>query len=243
MIKSILKSLLITLVLWGAFACEEEEVSGEEGFESYRYELWKNLIDDGWQFDFIGTQVDEGNYPAYAAMNFDIDHEGIGGIETDGVLTNLNEVLNNAGSPDVVLLGIGGNDLLANDVPDDVINNINQIIDVLQTDNPNVTIFLEMIAPARSDAMSTEFTNGLTEFNSQITTVVSNQSNENSKVIAVDMNSNWMDEYMADDVHYNEAGAKVVADRYFAAINAELSSSNQYKILPLGDSRVQGARF
>jgi len=32
------------------------------------------------------------------------------------------------------------------------------------------------------------------------------------------MASNWSDEYMADAVHYNEAGAKEVAGRYFEAM-------------------------
>ena len=57
------------------------------------------------------------------------------------------------------------------------------------------------------------------QFNSEIPDIATAQTNGSSQVIAVDMSSNWGDEYMADEVHYNERGAKEVADRYFAALD------------------------
>ena len=48
-------------------------------YESYRYELWKDLKENNWIFDFIGTQTDESSYPTFNNMNFDMDHEGRGG--------------------------------------------------------------------------------------------------------------------------------------------------------------------
>ena len=48
-------------------------------YESFRYELWKDLIDNDWTFDFIGTQTDEATYPIYNNLSFDLDHEGRGG--------------------------------------------------------------------------------------------------------------------------------------------------------------------
>ena len=64
-----------------------------------------------------------------------------------------------------------------------------------------------------------------------------------SKVIALDMNTNFNESYLADDVHYNEAGAKFIADIYFGGIQSEYpSNSTLIKILPLGDSRVEGNR-
>ena len=58
------------------------------------------------------------------------------------------------------------------------------------------------------------------------------------------MNTNFNESYLADDVHYNEAGAKFVADIYFGGIQSEYtpSSSISINILPLGSSRVEGNR-
>ncbi|GIR50423.1 MAG: hypothetical protein CM15mP59_1650 [Flavobacteriaceae bacterium] len=45
-------------------------------FESYRYYLWKDLIDGGWDFDYIGTEMETGSYPNYKGLSFDTDHQG-----------------------------------------------------------------------------------------------------------------------------------------------------------------------
>ncbi len=187
-------------------------------YESYRYELWKNLVTNSWKFDFIGPLADQTSYPEFMNMNFDNDHAGVSGFTTQDVLENITGALS-TGTPDVVLLGIGGNDLLGNASVSNTIANINQIIDLLQSNNSNVTIFLEQIAPGRSNIMTTEVTTIFSEFNSSIANVGTQQTNTTSKVIVVNMSTDWTDTYMADNVHYNESGAKVVADRYYDAIS------------------------
>ena len=79
---------------------------------------------------------------------------------------------------------------------------------------------MEQIAPARSDFMTPTLTQTLDQFNAQIITVAQSQTTPTSKIIVVNMAEDWSDTYMSDFVHYNEAGAKVVADRYFAALKA-----------------------
>ena len=62
-------------------------------------------------FDYIGTQSDEADYPLYNGDEFDIDHEGRGGWTSGQILNELNDWLNDAGSPDIVLFSSpGGND-------------------------------------------------------------------------------------------------------------------------------------
>ena len=56
------------------------------------------------------------------------------------------------------------------------------------------------------------------------------------------MNTNFNESYLADDVHYNEAGAKFIADIYFGGIQSEYASASIVNILPLGSSRVEGNR-
>ena len=203
----------------------DSRVEGARPFhESYRYELWKNMVTEGFDIDLVGPEMDPASYPEFMSRRFDNDHAGIGGDQTTDVLDRLNEVLANTPEPpDIVLLGIGGNDLLDGASSGEVTNNIHTIIDRLQTNNPQVIIFLEQIAPGQSQFMSTQLVSIFNQFNASIPGIASQQSDTSSQVIAVDMSSNWTDDYMADNVHYNEAGAKEVADRYFAAIQNVLN--------------------
>jgi len=191
-------------------------------FESYRYELWKNLKANSWTVDLIGPLEDDAKYPEFMDTPFDNDHAGVGGFTTTDVLDNLDDVLADVAAPDVVLLGIGGNDLLARESVSDVIANIHQIIDILQADNDSVTVFIEQIAPGRSDFMTAEFSSKFAEFNAQVETIKAEQTTAISQIVIVNMAESWQDSYMADEVHYNEAGAKVVADRYYAAMEQYL---------------------
>ena len=151
----------------------------------------------------------------------------------------------NIQTPNIVLLSIGGNDLLdGGNPPSEPISNINLLVDKLQAHNSAITIFIEQIAPANDATMTMNLTTNINEFNSQIDLLASSLTTSSSKVIALDMNTNFDESYLADDVHYNELGAKFIADIYFLGIQSEYSSTNlsDLKILPLGDSRVEGNR-
>ena len=226
-------------------SCKKNNEQDNDSYESYRYELWKNLIDNNYNFDFIGREKDFGTYPLYAGLEFDNDHEGYGGFESEDVLANIDEILATIANPNIVLLCIGGNDLLdGGNPPSEPIENIAKIIGKLQAHNNNIIIFLEQIAPANSETMTNLLTININDFNSQIASIADSLTNSSSKVIALDMNSNFKESYLADDVHYNQLGAKFIADIYFAGIQSEFSSANlaDIKILPLGDSRVEGNR-
>ena len=220
--------------------CQKEDT----GHHSYRYDLWKNMVESGWQFDLVGTKIDEWNYPTFMGLVFDANHEGTGGIQTSGILNELPGVLNSIDTPDVVLIGIGGNDLTDGGEPVPVpVANINEIIDILQSQNPNIFIFLEKIAPLSSEQMTSEFQSTLNNFNSQIDMIAQGQSDSMSTVIAVDMFSGFNDSHLTSDgIHYNEQGAKFVADRYYWSMQLHLDQGISYKILCLGDSRVEGGR-
>ena len=224
-------------------SCKKYREQENESYESYRYELWKNLVDNNYNFDFVGRQKDYGTYEEYLGEEFDNDHEGAGGYESEDVLDNIDEILTAISSPDIVLLSIGGNDLLdGGNPPSEPIANIVELVEKLQTHNSNITIFLEEIAPANNETMSSSLTVNLNDFNSQIVSIASNLTTNTSKVIALDMNTNFNESYLADDVHYNEAGAKFIADIYFNGIQSYYASSSSINILPLGSSRVEGNR-
>lgn len=185
--------------------------------ESYRYELWKMLTDNNIDFDFVGTKMDKANYPDHQGLAFDTDHEGTGGATTDFLLDGIDETLEDE-IPDLVLLGIGGNDLNNGTSIEDTIANIAQLIDGIQLKSPNVTIILEQIAPAKSTFMTAERYATLEAFNTEIQKLANDKSSEASEVVTVDMALDWSDDYLADDLHYNEMGAAVVASRYYKVL-------------------------
>ncbi|MEM1000916.1 MAG: GDSL-type esterase/lipase family protein [Bacteroidota bacterium] len=196
---------------------------GPPEHESYRYELWKNFVNANWEVDFIGRYRDEFSYATVSSRTFDPDHQGLGGEITTGLLTTLRSYQTGE-SPDVALLGIGGNDLVENaNTPAVAAENIRQMVVELRRLNPNVTIFIEQIAPGRSDLMSAELTAKWTDFQTNIATLATEMNTTASKVVVVDMATGWSDSLMPDAVHYNQAGAKFVADRYFTAISANVA--------------------
>jgi len=185
-------------------------------YESFRYELWKDLIGNNWTFDFIGTQSDNASYASFNNNIFDIDHEGRGGWTSGQILEELNSWLSETGSPDIVLLSSpGGNDALEGLPYEDAVENINSIIDILQTNNPSVTIVIEQMAPGRTDIMTSELTSFFDQMQQEVLNIATNQSTSSSQVIAVDMFTGFDDGLLADDVHYNESGAEFIATRYY----------------------------
>lgn len=185
-------------------------------FESYRYELWKDLNDGGWTFDFIGTQTDEASYRSYNGNEFDPDHEGRGGWTSGQILSEIEGWLDETGPPDIVLLSSpGGNDALEEMPFEDAVSNINAIIAILQAHNRNVTIIIEQMAPGRTDIMTPELTRFFEQMHQAVLNMANHQTTPTSRVIAVDIYTGFDDRYLADEVHYNAAGAEFVANRYY----------------------------
>ncbi|MEL6124646.1 MAG: hypothetical protein AAFR14_13105 [Bacteroidota bacterium] len=82
-------------------------------FESYRYELWTDLVEGGYDIDFIGTMTDPVDYPQVSDITFDPDHEGRGGWTSAQILANIESWLDRNDVPDIVLFSSpGGNDIL-----------------------------------------------------------------------------------------------------------------------------------
>jgi len=188
-------------------------------YESFRYELWKTLEGEGWSFDYIGTQSDDASYPMFNNLDFDIDHEGIAGWTSGEILNNMDTWLAVTGAPDIVLFSApGGNDALQNLPYDQTLSNIYEIIDILQNANPEITIIIEQLAPARSDLMTDELTNYFNQLIEDILIISTENTSDFSQVIAVDMFTGFTDSFLADDVHYNQAGAEFIANRYYTIL-------------------------
>lgn len=192
-------------------------------FESYRYYLWVKLIDGLVDFDFVGSRTDTKSYAEHNGLVFDSNHEGLLGDRTDQVLTRVEGLINS--TPDaignVILLGVGGNDLYQGISGTDAAANISAIIDKLQGHNSSITIFIEQIedgtTPFNSSGVIDPLELGV--YNNAISSFVNAKSTATSKIFAVDMRSLLSDTDYADDLHYNASGAEKIANKYYEAMD------------------------
>ena len=185
-------------------------------FESYRYELWKDLVDGGFEFDFVGTNQDLWEYESYKNFCFDNEHEGRGGWTAEQINDNIENWLNAVGNVDIVLFSSpGGNDALNGADFNAIVANINAIIDKIQAHNPNITIIIEQLAPGKSSFMTAEYKLLFAQMKTVIAQIASSQTTATSRVIVVDMATGFTDDMLADDIHYNKVGAAFIAERYY----------------------------
>tara|TARA_Y100000385_G_scaffold289129_1_gene357647 strand:+ start:107 stop:841 length:735 start_codon:yes stop_codon:yes gene_type:complete len=190
---------------------------------SFRYEIWKMLLENFWVFDFIGTQSDLSLYPEINNISFDFDHEGRGGWTSGQILQQLEVGILETGVPDIVLFSSpGGNDALENLSYEETTKNIYAIIELLQSLNPNITILLEQMAPAHSNIMDEDLSNYLSDLHEDMFWAANEYSSYSSQVIVVDMYTGFLDSMLADDVHYSPSGAYFVAERYYQVLETVL---------------------
>ena len=201
---------------------------------SYRYFLWKKLIDAGVNFDFVGsmnTQLDtyskgDTPQPDYNGQSFDKDHEGHFAWEVNHIWGGRNPN-NNTGSGslgewmqaydfDIALVHLGTNDAFMGQDNNQTAFEIKAIIEKLREDNPNVVILLAKVIPTAKgerEAAAVEQLAGL------IPAIVEEINTDDSPVILVDMFEGFdVNQLTYDGVHPNEKGEMEMADRWFKAI-------------------------
>ena len=209
---------------------------------SYRYPLWKKLIDGGLPFDFVGSlQKQQDRYskgtppqPDYRGQSFDRDHEGHFGWNTDEILKG-RDFDNGSGSgklsewikgydADIALIHLGTNDAFNRHPNESTVEELKQVIEILRKDTPGISILLAKLIPASrkpGDAAAVESLNEL------IPQVAETMSTEESPVILVDHFSGFdAEKHTYDGVHPNEAGEERMAQVWFEAI-AELAAQRR----------------
>lgn len=63
--------------------------------------------------------------------------------------------------------------------------------------------------------MTPEITANFEAMQQEVIKIAIEQTTSSSQVLTVDMHTGFTDAMLADDVHYNEAGADFIATRYF----------------------------
>ena len=191
---------------------------GDQNHRSYRYFLWKKLLDAGVPVDFVGSMKVNFNgdpeWPDYLGRSFDRDHEGHWGWRTDEVLEKLPQWLE-LNRPDIVLLHLGSNDMFYSNSLESTIEELRTVVEQLRTANPEVTVFLAKILPA--DRQNEE----ITLLNEAITVLSKELQRPQSAVYLVDQNSDFSvtdDTY--DGVHPDASGEEKMASRWLTALKS-----------------------
>jgi hypothetical protein len=211
----------------------DSHTEGGRHHVSYRYDLWFDLIDAGFDVDFVGnksTTYDGPNldwYPEYLTA-FDRDHAGQWGARTDQLVEPAT-FASASHQPDIVLLQAGGNDIgqlgevgivHADAGLRDIIGGIRSVV-------PGVTFLLGQLTPWT--ARNAEFIEPL---NDAIATIASDLDTTESPVLLVDHYTGFDIESMTqgDHLHHNRAGEAWVAENWFEVLVGILPDSEPFQI-------------
>lgn len=194
---------------------------GYRGEQTYRYPLWQMLVDEGANFDFVGSLQESidglSQWPDYNGIPFDRDHEGHSGWRADEVANYLESWLSGY-SPDVALIHLGTNDVYyQGQSAESTLDDLQSIIQILRNKNPVIKIFLAKIIPARYDDQQR-----IPNFNNQIDAFALTLSLPSSPVIVVDMASGFDPVFDTHDgVHPNSVGDAKIAGKWYEALLQE----------------------
>lgn len=201
---------------------------------SYRYPLWKMLIDAGLEVDFVGSlRTHHGGpssgpppQPDYRGRAFDRDHEGHFGWTADEII---NGRAFDSGSGrladwlegydvDIALVHLGTNDAFSGEDNESTVKELKEIVRILRKDNPHVVVLLAKLIPVGQGPGSGGIIKPLNE---AISRAAEDMHTERSPVILVDQFSGFdAAEDTYDGVHPNESGERKMARRWFDAIMA-----------------------
>lgn len=187
---------------------------------SYRYPLWKHLVDAGKQVEFVGSQFRKGNggrdWMPYKGQHFPARNEGHSGWRADQILKGLEN--GEAGMdrwikgyiPDIALIHLGTNDVYQSQSAESTRDDIEQIISKLRARAPKIKIVVAKIIPMRMN-------NGVPHLNQLLARLVSKLTTANSPVVSVDMYSGFSihTDMQKDKIHPNAKGEEKMAKRWF----------------------------
>ena len=112
-------------------------------------------------------------------------------------------------TPDIALIHLGGNDVLQNQTTSSTVSDLENIVSILRTANPAITILIAKLVPidgsrSRFFAEKNQF---IDELNSQIPALADRLDTDRSQVIVVDQNTGFVaSELTCDGIHPNEEG-------------------------------------
>lgn len=194
--------------------------ASEEGRRSYRYYLWRRLVDEEIEFDFIGTQHlnygGKGYWPRYRSLVFDRDHEAhrdwridhvVNGKDGERTKGNLEKWLDGY-TPDIAVVMLGTHDVLEDKETEWAEREMRRVVETLRADNDQIAILLVVPPPVKHD--NAELIMPLGEAYAKI---ADRDSTVNSPIRLVDLPRAFDSElHLAyDGVQPNDAGERLIA--------------------------------
>ncbi|MBB6428831.1 SGNH/GDSL hydrolase family protein [Algisphaera agarilytica] len=194
--------------------------ASEEGRRSYRYYLWRRLVDEKLEFDFIGTQHlnhgGEGYWPRYQDLEFDRDHEAYRGWRIDHIVNgkdgqeekgNLARWLDGY-TPDIAVVLLGTRDVLQAKQTEWAEREMRRVIKALRNDNDRVAIILVVPPP-----MKHENAGFLPPLATAYAGIAQRETTVNSPIRLVDLTRSFNpDTHLSyDGVQPNDAGERLIA--------------------------------
>ncbi len=196
---------------------------GDSRFDSYRRDLWKTLVANGYNnLDFVGG----GDFTG-PNNDYDTGHEGHGGWRADQIADNITRYAQTY-NPDVVLLHIGTNDANQRQSVSSTLDDIGRIIDRLRSHNPNIAVLLAKNIPSSPNRSVVEAA-AVQALGDAIPGFAQSKNRSGSPVIMVDQRSGFdpeTDTY--DGLHPDDSGQAKMAARWFSALDSLFQSSHQY---------------
>ncbi|MFD2514639.1 GDSL-type esterase/lipase family protein [Pontibacter locisalis] len=200
---------------------------------SYRYNLWKKLLDAGVEIDYVGSHSVQKNgnpdWPLYKGQAFDSDNEGHWGWSTDQILNGNSEETGKGRlsdwltgyTPDIVLLHLGTNDMFRDQSLDETVNELKEVVQLIRADNPQVKIFFAKLIPAYDQKVGPQAANNIRLLNERIPALAQELNTAASPVILVDQYTGFNPTTGADTfdgIHPNASGEEKMAQKWFEAI-------------------------
>jgi len=207
----------------------------ESSRASFRYPLWKKLVDAGIDFDFVGSMnkhlgPDKPPHADYKGKKFDPDHEGHFAWAADEIIRG-RKFDNGTGSGnlkgwltaydvDIALIHLGTNDAFMQQPNQSTADELKAIVSLIRDDNPRVIILLARLIPTTRATWDTKSVNSLNE---TIVLLSKTLGTDKSPVILVDQFSGFDGKTdLYDMVHPNASGEEKMADKWFDAIQRAL---------------------
>lgn len=222
---------------------------------AYRKKLHDLLELAAFSVDFIGSR--SSGYQLF----HDAQHCGLPGISDDDLVSILQTGYNpdptyqnhetpgpylNYFPPDIILLEIGTNDMIAGDVYDvSELTSIFNAIDAYETSSGKpVLVFVGKIINTKNGNGSCNDNALVNTYNANMTTIVNNRISEGDKLVLVDLQCGADMNYvfdMLDTYHPDESGYEKLGQAWFDAIN-DYNSSPVVGDIP-NQEKAEGASF
>jgi lysophospholipase L1-like esterase len=162
-------------------------------------------------------------FDPHSDSTYEVDHAGKSGETTAQIEARTPALLNvffaHVPYNSAILLHAGSNDVASSVPTNDIVNNIIDIVDLINTHDASIAVYVALIIPTNN----TNNTN-TTIYNAALNIALLDYHKDNLYIVdmntAFKNNDDWIVDYLNDTIHPNDAGYAVMAQTWATAINA-----------------------